>query len=122
MQQVHGNWEDANGRSLSSIGMTVLGIVLSLVPPALWIAWTETGLLAVVAVGFVSAGLLIALADSRTDSPVDRQTSPGAAATSVPSVACVVEVHRIFPLTYHHSLIEKARFRRTMEKVQQLLK
>ena len=42
-----------------SITMTFLGIILSLVPPALWFAWTETMLLVVVAVGVVSAAAIV---------------------------------------------------------------
>jgi hypothetical protein len=107
---------------LRSIGMTILGIVLSLIPPALWFAWTETGLLVVVAVGVVSAALLVLLADSGTSGVEDRQAAQRIATRKSVSDASIVEIHRIFPLTYHHSLIEKARFRQAMEKVRQLLK
>jgi len=107
---------------LRSIAMTVLGIVLSLVPPALWFAWTETVLLIVVAVGVVSAALLIALADYGTQGVEDRQAVAGVATRKNLAEQSIAEIHRIFPLTYHHSLIEKARFRQAMEKVRQLLK
>lgn len=107
---------------LRSIAMTMLGIVLSLIPPALWFAWTETGLLVVVAVGVVSAALLALLADSGASGAEDRQAAQRIATRKSVSDASIVEIHRIFPLTYHHSLIEKARFHQAMEKVRHLLK
>ena len=107
---------------LKSIGMTVLGIVLSLIPPALWVAWTETVLLVVAAVGVVSAALLVVLANSQPEGDEGLSAPHGAGARTNLSKESIAEIHRIFPLTYHHSLIEKARFRQTMEKVRQLLK
>ena len=38
-------WGDGMAGRLRSIAMTVLGIVLSLIPPALWVAWSETVLI-----------------------------------------------------------------------------
>ena len=107
---------------LRSIGVTILGIILSLVPPALWVAWTETVLLIVVAVGAVSAASLVVLADSRTQDAEDRQAVAGVATRKILTEESIAEIHRIFPLTYHHSLIEKTRFHQAMEKIRQLLK
>jgi hypothetical protein len=61
---------------LRSIGITILGIILSLVPPVLWVAWTETVLLVVVAVGVVSAASLVVLADSGTQDVRIERLSP----------------------------------------------
>ena len=107
---------------LKSITMAILGIVLSLVPPALWFAWTETMLLAVVAVGVVSAAALVVLADFGSRGVEDQQATDGVAKRRMLAEQSVAEIHRIFPLTYHHSLVEKTRFRRAMEMVRQLLK
>jgi hypothetical protein len=105
---------------LRSLAMTVLGIILSLVPPALWVAWSETVLVIVVAVALASATLLIVLADWTAG--VEERRPTGSAPTRGRTDEAVAEIHRIFPLTYHHSVIEKARFRQAMQKVRQLLK
>jgi hypothetical protein len=106
---------------LRSVGVTVLGIVLALIPPALWVAWTPTGLLGVVAVGVVSAAVLVVLVDWGPQDVEDRQSAHDAKARKAMIDASIVEIHRIFPLTYHHSLVEKDRFRQTMEKIRRLL-
>ena len=105
-----------------SIMITLLGIILSLVPPALWFAWTEIGLLVVVAVGVVSAVALVVLADFGPPGVEDRQAAAEVARRRTLADRSVVEIHRVFPLTYHHSFVEKTRFRQAMERVRQLLK
>jgi hypothetical protein len=107
---------------LRSISMTLLGIILSLVPPALWFAWTETMLLGVVIVGMVSAVALVVLADSGPQEAEDPQRTGGVENRRAAVDQTMVEIHRIFPLTYHHSLVERARFRQAMARVRQLLK
>jgi hypothetical protein len=105
---------------LRSIATTCVGIALSVIPLALWVAWTETVLLIVIAVGVVSATLLILLTESEkrpnslhSRSRLDRESIPDKA---------VAEIHRIFPLTYHHSRKRNTRFERAMEKVARLVK
>jgi hypothetical protein len=100
-----------------TIAMTGLGIILSLIPPALWVAWTETMLFAIAAVGILSAVLLVILADS--DPHAGKAGHGGTAGMSDEAIAAI---HRIFPLTYHHSLKERARFRQAMDKVRRLLR
>jgi hypothetical protein len=102
--------------------MTALGIVLALIPPALWVAWTESVLMMVVAVGAVSAALLIALAEFESRTAEDQQTRHGVRSREVLPDESIAEIHRIFPLTYHHSLNESARFRRAMDHVLRLTK
>jgi hypothetical protein len=79
--------------------MTFLGIVLSLVPLALWFAWTETILLVVVAIGVVSAAALVVLADA--GSQATDETSAVASVEQRRTLAdrSVAEIHRVFPLT-----------------------
>lgn len=105
-----------------SIMMTLLGIVLSLVPPALWFAWTETGLFVVVAVGIVSAVGLVVLADYGSEGVDDQHAAADVARRRALADQSIVEIHRVFPLTYHHALVEKTRFRQAMERVRELLK
>jgi hypothetical protein len=103
--------------ALRSGAMTFLGIVLALVPPALWVAWTETLLLTVVLIGVASAVLLVLLADFGPEEAPPRE----APRREVLDEAAVAELHRIFPLTYHHSLVGRARFHRAMHRVLQLI-
>jgi hypothetical protein len=108
-------------RRLRAWGTALLGIVLSLVPLALWVAWTETMLAIVVAVGVVSAILIVLLADSGSEDAGSRQPRERPLGQTILPDESVREIHRIFPLTYHHSMNERARFRRAMDRVRLLL-
>jgi hypothetical protein len=46
----------------------------------------------------------------------DRQAVAGVATRKTLARESIAEIHRIFPLTYHHSLIEKTRFHQAMER------
>jgi hypothetical protein len=111
----------AEGRALAgrviSTAMTVLGIVLALVPLALWVAWTEIMLMIVLAVAFVAAALLTVLAEFENNRAVEVNGGRSREAFTEESIA---EVHRIFPLVYHHSLNKNARFSGAMERVRHL--
>jgi hypothetical protein len=110
----------AVAKQVRSIGITLLGIILAFIPPALWVAWTEAILLAVALVGVLTAVLLVLLVES--SSVEDGQPVRGTDAREVLTDQSVAEIHRIFPLTYHHSLVEKVRFHRAMEKVRYLMR
>ena len=69
----------------------------------------------------VTAAMLIIVADL-TGSDEHQGPPDDLPARRRLSEVAVAEIHKISPLTYHHSLIEKARFRRTMDKVRQLIK
>ena len=93
---------------------TALGLVLAVTPLALWIARTPETLLLLLAIAGASVLLLIALWRLHPDDETER-----AAWREKPVVPddMVEELHEIFPLTYHHSLREAARFRRVMQKL-----
>jgi hypothetical protein len=101
--------------------MVLLGIILALVPPALWVAWTESMLFLVVAIGVVSAVVLVVLADTDPEGIEDAEAARRVAERRILADRSVAEIHRVFPLTYHHSRVEGTRFRQAMEKVRQLL-
>jgi hypothetical protein len=109
-------------RSLKAAGETGLGIVLAVVPLALWVAQSPAVLLAVLATGGVCAALLVALSglqDASLEEARNAQEDPARA--DVPD-AFVEELHHLFPLVYHHSRREKQRFRRTMETLRRLMR
>jgi hypothetical protein len=99
---------------LSRIGETGLGIVLALVPVALWVAWTPIVWVVVMAVGFAAAALLIEL--SRRRASEDANALPGEAPPALPDTFTAT-IHELFPLTYHHSREGPRRFRSAMEKL-----
>lgn len=107
---------------LASIGVTVCGIILAAVPLALWVAWTPLGFLSVLAVAFVSVivfGVLLSRLPSSDDEPAER--SRDEIRTALPD-AFVEEIHGISPLNYHHSTIEKTRFRRSMDRLRRMIR
>lgn len=108
----------ASARWLRPAGETGLGIVLALVPLALWIAWSPVVLLAVLVTGGVCAALLIAISALQDDA----QAAQLDAARVVVPETFVEEVHRLSPLVYHHGLRERRRFRRAMEKLRRLMR
>jgi len=97
-----------------------LGIILALAPVGLWVAWSLFVLAVVVATIAVSAALFIVLHDHHAPVGDPRAEAEYRSAMAVQD-ELVDEVHRIFPLTYHHSNRPRARFRRAMEKIRNLI-
>jgi hypothetical protein len=106
---------------LASSAETGLGLVLAATPLGLWIAWTETLLLSVIAVAVVCAALLVLLTDFSRSAGDEPRAGDGGADQAVLPEGFVDEVHRLFPLTYHHSLSGSARFRRAMARLSGLI-
>lgn len=106
----------------ASIGVTVCGIILAAVPLALWVTWTPFGFLTVLTVGAVSVVLLGVMASHLPPDIDDPERRRNDETKVVLPDEFVEEIHKIFPLTYHHSLIEKARFRRTMDRLRRLIR
>ena len=104
---------------LRAASEVALGIILALVPLALWVAWSPDVLLFVIVAGAISAALLVALSRGQHDATA-QGSRENAVQTVVPD-AFVEELHRLLPLVYHHSLREKRGFRRTMEKLRRLM-
>ena len=99
-------------------GETALGIILAIVPLALWVSWSPEILIGVIAAGGVCAALLVMLWGR---SGVGRVNDAGNSRAEV-SDLFVQEMHKLFPLTYHHSRRGKLRYRRTMERLRRALK
>jgi hypothetical protein len=102
---------------LTRVATTLLGIVLAVTPAALWIAWSASLVFAVMAVALASSVLLVLLTEP---SPPGRDGKDGRV---VLPEGFIDEVHRLFPLTYHHSSAGPSRFRLAMKRLsQELLK
>ena len=96
---------------MRTVATTILGVILAVTPVALWISWTASLLFGVMAVALVSAVLLVLLTESSPQAGNDgRVTLPE---------RFIEEVHELFPLTYHHSMRGRARFRSTMKRLSQ---
>ena len=104
---------------LAAATATVLGVILAVTPVMLWIAWSGTVLFIVVAVAIVSAGLWVSLEEHLHRPSAGSRAAVGGA--RLPD-GFVDEIHQIFPMTYHHSMRPRARFRQTMEKLSRMIK
>jgi len=102
-------------RRLRHLGEAVIGIMLAATPVFLWIAWTPEILIGVMLAAVLCAGVLVLLTESSPD-----QAAGSARRTLAPEF--IDEVHRLFPLTYHHSRHETPRFRRAMQKMSRLIR
>ena len=97
-----------NMERLRQIAETGLGVILAVTPAVLWIAWTPELLLWAMAVA-AACGVLLVL--------ITRSASEGATGATPLPEEFIDEVHRLFPLTYHHSLRETPRFRAAMKRL-----
>ena len=100
-------------KRLRRIAETGIGVVLAVTPVLLWIAWTPAIVVGVMATAVLAAALLVLLTESSGD-------HGGEARRQLPP-EFIDEVHRLFPLTYHHSLHETPRFRRAMKRMSRLI-
>ena len=100
---------------LRQVAEAGLGLLLAATPLALWIAWTPALVLGVMLAAVATAALLAVLAES-----APRQEE---SITGVPRLPeeFIEEVHRLFPLTYHHSHRPAARFRETMLRLARMV-
>jgi len=96
---------------------TVLGIVLAATPVALWVAWSPALLVCVLLTAAACSALLVLLSDRL---PGREGQDDGAQSwrdkNSVPG-EIVEEVHRLFPMIYHHSGRNDPRFRQAMARL-----
>ena len=93
-----------------------------MVPLALWVAWTPSVFLLVLAVGAVSIVLLGFLASRLPSRDDDSHGRDDAQDKPVLPDGFVEELHAIYPLTYHHARIGRSRFRHTMERLRRLIR
>jgi hypothetical protein len=110
--------QPATKERLAGIGESVLGMVLALMPVALWVAWTPFVWLIVVAVGVFAGALLVALEYWRPQA----HESANSPRRELPPDEAIAAIHEVFPLTYHHSFRETTRFRLAMDTVRRVLR
>lgn len=105
---------------LITVGQVFFGFVLAVTPVTLWIAWSPFVFFVAVAVVAVSAGMFVLLHHFEQQTGVGGAAAPGhRPGASLPD-EFIEELQQIYPLTYHHSLHARARFRQAMEKLRRL--
>ncbi len=107
--------------ALRNIGMIVFGAILALTPLALWVAWTETVFVIVLAVGAIAGVLCCVLADGPDPVLEDRRELSRPQSTTTLPDEFVAGLHEIFPLIYHHRRIGDPFFQRKLDRLKKLL-
>ena len=105
----------------TSMGLMVLGLTLMITPLALWVAWTETILLVVLAVGIL-AGVLYCLLVRYDKSalPVRRDAPDGRRLDDLPDET-VEQLQRLHPFIHHHRASGGPKYQRAMAHLKRLL-
>ncbi len=88
--------------SLVALGLMLLGFVLMVTPLALWVAWTDTILLGVLATG-ATAGVLycVLVRFERPANPAKGEPSDYGRAVMLPD-KIIVELQKLHPFIHHH--------------------
>ncbi len=107
--------------TLRHVGMIVFGAILALTPLALWVAWTETVFVIVLAVGAVAGVLCCVLADGPDAVLEDRRELSRPRSTETLPDEFVAGLHGLFPLIYHHRRIGDPFFQRKLDRLKKLL-
>ena len=102
-------------------GLIFLGLVLMMTPLALWVAWTETIFLGVLATG-AAALLLYGVLDSfeRPVGPARSGASGGARAKILPD-GMIAELQNLHPFIHHHQPSGGPKFHAAMSRLKRLL-
>ena len=106
--------------ALRTLGMGAFGLTLALTPLALWVAWTETGFVIVLAAGATAGLLYWLLAGFRDPLLEDRGQARAPGTRQALSDEFLAELSRLGPWTYHNRRLGDAAFRRKMESLLRL--
>jgi len=107
--------------SLITRGLILLGLVLMVTPLALWVAWTETIFLAVLATG-ATALVLYGVLDrfERPVNPAQNETSDYVRAVNLPD-EITAELQNLHPFIHHHRPSGGPKFRTAMNRLKKHL-
>ena len=100
--------------------MAAFGLILALTPPALWVAWTETGFVIVLAAGATAGVLYWLLAGFRDPLLEDRGQARAPRETQSLTDEFLAQLSSLGPWTYHNRRLGDAAFRRKMESLLRL--
>jgi len=107
--------------SLITHGLILLGWVLMMTPLALWVAWTETMFLGVLATG-ATALVLYGVLDrfERPADPAQSKSSDYVRAKNLP-VESIVELQNLHPFIHHRRQSGDPKFQIAMYRMKKLL-
>ncbi len=106
---------------LITLGLILLGLILAMTPLALWVAWTQTILLIILAIGAVAGVLYCVLADYEKPADLGRSEPFNHGPTGNVSDEFVAELQRLSPFIYHNRLLGDLKFQRAMDRLKKLL-
>ncbi len=107
---------------LREFGLTAFGIVLALMPLALWVAWSETVFVVVLTSGLTAGVACCLLAHDWRPAFDARGGTPGPRPTRVSTDEFIAGLHELFPLIHHHRRLGDPVFQRKMDALKRLLK
>ncbi len=105
---------------LVAFGLTILGSIIMVTPSALWVAWTEMLLLAVLAMGILAAVLYCVLVRFETPTKPAKSSVRSMRVERLPG-KFIEDLQRLHPFIHHHQPSGSPRFRRAMHRLKKLL-
>ena len=107
--------------SLITHGLILLGLVLMVTPLALWVAWTETIFLGVLATG-ATALVLYGVLDrfERPANPAQSETSDFVRAEILPD-EMILDLQNLHPFIHHHRPFGGPKFHTAMNRLKKHL-
>lgn len=107
--------------SLVTLGLLLLGLVLMATPLALWVAWTDTLLLVVLAAGVTASVLYCVLVRfERPAVPGQSDSADSARIAQLPG-KLIEELQALHPFVHHHRPSGGPKFRAAMNRLKRLL-
>jgi hypothetical protein len=102
-----------------TLGLDVLGLLVLMTLPAMWVSWTEAMLVGVTGIGLIAAALYCLLL--RFERPRGRGQRAAAASGTVSAVndRVLAELSNLGPMVYHNRLTAERGLQNTLDKVKQ---
>ena len=107
--------------SLVTLGLLLLGLILMATPLALWVAWTDTLLLVVLATGVTAGVLYCVLVRFERPTVPDRSESTDTTRVAQLPGKLIEELQGLHPFVHHHRPSGGPKFRAVMTRLKRLL-
>jgi len=107
--------------SLVTLGLLFLGLILMATPLALWVAWSDTVLLVVLATGVTASVLYCVLVRFERPAVPGQNESTDPARVGRLSGKFIEELQGLHPFVHHHRPSGGPKFREAMNRLKKLL-
>jgi hypothetical protein len=97
--------------------LTVLGVILLVLPLALWVAWSKLVFVTVLTVGAIALGLICLITSLEDTNAGHARRAERTKPLIVVTDKFFEELHRLYPLTYHHRKTGSRKFRKAMKRL-----